>query len=57
MSYTATHAGRLKDLKSLGSKVKTITDDHEARIAALEELATALLGVTNSVIWNIERND
>ena len=57
MSYTATHAARLKDMKSLGSKVKTITDDHEARIAALEELATALLGVTNSVIGNIERNE
>lgn len=59
MSYTATHAMRLKDGKSLAAKVKSVTDGHATRIAALEtavdKLSKALLGITNSVITNVTR--
>ena len=57
MSYTATHVARLKDMKILASKMKMITDDHETRLAYLEELAESILGVVNSVIGNIERTE
>ena len=57
MAYTNTHVMRLKDGKSLASKIKAITENHEQRLLWLEELATSLLGVTNSVITNITKED
>ena len=55
MSYNANKKVRLKDLKRSVSKLKTITDNHEQRIEWLEELAYALLDLTNSVITNIKK--
>ncbi len=57
MSYNTNKKARLKDLKRTASRQKAITDNHEQRLLWLEELATSLLGVTNSVITNITRED
>ncbi|MBQ3446945.1 MAG: hypothetical protein IJG37_04795 [Synergistaceae bacterium] len=57
MSYNAGHEARIKDIKRLAVQLKSITDELETRIGWLEELASSLLGITNSVITNITRED
>ena len=55
MSYNANKKARLKDVKRSVSNLKTITNNHEQRLEWLEELASALLDLTNSVITNIQK--
>ena len=55
MSYNANKKARLKDVKRSVSKLKAITDNHEQRLEWLENLASSLLDLTNSVITNINK--
>ena len=55
MSYNANKKARLKDVKRTVSRLKAITDNHEQRLGWLEELASSLLDITNSVITNIKK--
>ena len=55
MSYNAQKKARLKDVKNPVSRLKAITDNHEQRLLWLEELASSLLDITNSVITNIQK--
>ena len=55
MSYNAEKKAKLKAVKRLASRVKAITDNHEQRLIWLEELASSLLDLTNSVISNITK--
>ena len=55
MSYNANKKARLKDVKRSVSKLKAITDNHEQRLEWLENLASSLLDLTNSVITNIKK--
>ena len=55
MSYNANKKARLKDVKRSVSKLKATTDNHEQRLEWLEELASSLLDLTNSVITNITK--
>lgn len=51
---------RTTDKTSLAAAVNEVFDNavsNSARITKLEELAASILGVTNSVIGNIERNE
>lgn len=57
MSYNTSHVARLKDIKNLAETVHSITDDHEARIGMLEELAMALLEMTNAVLKNLMKEE
>lgn len=57
MAYNTSHIARLKDIKNLAETVHSITDDHEARIGMLEELAMALFEITNAVITNISKEE
>lgn len=57
MPYNANKAASLKSVKCLARVIKTITDNIQSDIDALNELAEALMGVTSSVIDNIERED
>ena len=41
MSYTAAHAARLKDIKSLGIRLKSVTDSLSTRIASAEKSIAA----------------
>ena len=55
MSYNAEKKAKLKAVKRLASRQKAITDNHEQRLIWLEELASSLLDLTNSVISNITK--
>ena len=57
MSYNANRKVKTKHLKTAITRVKATTDNHEQRLLWLEELASSLLGITNSVITNITRED
>lgn len=57
MPYNANKAASLNSVKCLARVIKTITDNIQSEIDALNELAEALMGVTSSVIDNIERED
>ena len=57
MAYNVNKKARMKDVKTLGTQIKALTDELSDRIDSLEELAEGLLEVTNSVIANIERGE
>ncbi|MBQ4432289.1 MAG: hypothetical protein II877_12365 [Synergistaceae bacterium] len=57
MAYNASKLVRLKDLKSLGLSVKAVADNLQSQIDDLNDLAEAIIGVTSSVIDNIERDE
>ena len=57
MSYKATDIARVKDIRTAANQLKAITDELETRIEWLEELSGAILGITNSVITNVTREE
>ncbi len=57
MAYNVNKKARMKDVKNFAAQIKALTDELSGRIDKLEELAEGLLGVTNSVITNIERGE
>lgn len=57
MSYDANKKARLKDLKTLGLRVKALSDRLDDIETDLQDLAEGLLTLTNSVITNIQRGE
>lgn len=57
MPYNVNKAASLNSVNCLARVIKTITDNIQSDIDALNDLAEALMGVTSSVIDNIERED
>ena len=57
MSYNLNKAASLKSVYDLARVIKSITDSMQSDIDALNNLAEALIGVTSSVIDNIEREE
>lgn len=57
MSYNPNKKARIKDVKSSMLRLKAITEDHEQRLLDLEDLAEALMMITNSVINNLTKEE
>ena len=57
MAYNAVKKARLKDIKALAQVVKGLSDRIDDLEADMQELSTALLTLTNSVITNIQRGE
>ena len=57
MAYNANKKARLKDIKALAQVVKGLSDRIDDLEADMQELSTALLTLTNSVITNIQRGE
>ena len=57
MSYNLNKAASLRSVHYLARVIKSITDGMQSDIDALNNLAEALIGVTSSVIDNIEREE
>ena len=57
MPYNAENLARVKDIRATANQLKAIIDELETRIGWLEELSGAILGVTNSVITNLTKEE
>ena len=57
MAYNANKKARLKDVKALALVGKGLSDRMDDLEADMQELSTALLTLTNSVITNIQRGE
>ena len=57
MAYNANKKARLKDVKALAVQVKNLSDRINDLEADMQDISTALLMLTNSVITNIQRGE